>query len=312
MYKRITISFLILSMMFFTLPVGAGESSGEAGYQFLRTHSGARPSAMAGAFISLTGDIHSIYFNPAGLAKMNGRVASATYLNHILDFQSGLIAYAMPMKNLGNIAFSLNYMNYGEINETDSQGNELGTFSAGSFYLTSAMSRKLNNNLLVGGSIKFIHSSIATYNSSAVAMDLGLIYHVPFIKDFTIGVGVFNLGTALTAFADTKDPLPLNFVFGFSKPLAHLPLEYCVSINKYIDDAVQVNVGGEFTISKEIYLRLGYNSLGRNQKIGGEGEQFAGISAGLGFEWQKYILDYSLSSYGAIGYLNRLSFSYKF
>ncbi|MBC8182381.1 PorV/PorQ family protein [candidate division KSB1 bacterium] len=312
MYKRIIISFLLLLMIFFVLPVNAGESSGEAGYQFLRTYSGARPSAMAGAFISFSGDIHSVYFNPAGLAEMNGRVASATYLNHILDFQSGFIAYAMPLKNLGNMAVSLNYMNYGELDETDSQGNELGTFSAGSFYLTSALSRKLNDNLMVGGSVKFIHSSIATYNSSAVAMDLGLIYHVPFIEDFTVGLGVFNLGTALSAFVDTKDPLPLNFVFGFSKPLEHLPLEYCVSINKYIDDDVQVNVGGEFTISKEIYLRLGYNSLGRNQKIGGGGDQFAGVSAGFGFEWQKYYLDYSLSSYGAIGYLNRLSFSYKF
>ena len=85
-----------------------------------------------------------------------------------------------------------------------------------------------------------------------------------------------------------------------------------MSINKYIDDDVQFNVGGEFTISKGIFLRLGYNSLGRSQKIGGEGDQFAGVSAGFGFEWKQYFLDYGLSSYGAIGYLNRLSFSYKF
>jgi len=312
MSKKIIIFYLILSTVIFTSSVNAGDSSGEAGYQFLRTYSGARPSAMAGAFISISGDINSIYFNPAGLAEIKGRVANATYLNHILDFQSGFIAYAMPMKNLGNLAVSLNYMNYGELIERDIQGNELGTFSAGSFYITSALSRKLNNNLLVGGSVKFINSSIASYNSSAIAMDLGLIYHVPFIEDFTVALGVFNLGTALSPFVDSTDPLPLNFAFGLSKPLAHLPLTYCVSINKYIDDDVQVNVGGEFTITDGIFLRLGYNSLGRNQKIGGEGEQFAGVSAGFGFEWQKYFLDYSLSSFGAIGYLNRLSFSYKF
>ena len=312
MYKKITISLLILMTSFFTLSVNAGESSGEAGYQFLRTYSGARPSAMAGAFISFSGDIHSVYFNPAGLGEIKGRVATATYLNHILDFQSGLIAYAQPLKNLGNLALSLNYMNYGELNETDITGEKLGTFSAGSFYLTSALGRKINNNLMVGGSVKFIHSSIDRYSSSAIALDLGGIYHVPFIDKFTIGLGVFNLGTALTAFVDTKDPLPLNFVFGFSKELAHLPLEYCVSINKYIDDDVQVNVGGEFTISEGFFLRLGYNSVGRNQKIGGDGDQFAGVSAGFGFEWMKYHFDYALSSYGAIGYLNRLSFSYIF
>ena len=71
MHKTITALFLILLIVFFTVPITAGESSGEAGYQFLRTYSGARPSAMAGAFISITGDIHSIYFNPAGLAELN-------------------------------------------------------------------------------------------------------------------------------------------------------------------------------------------------------------------------------------------------
>ena len=223
MYKKITISFLIIMTSFFTFSVTAGQSSGEAGYQLLRTYSGARPSAMGGAFISFSGDIHAVYFNPAGLAEMKGRIASATYLNHILDFQSGFIAYALPLKKLGNLAVSLNYMNYGEIDERDIEGNKLGTFSAGSFYLTSALGRKINNNLMVGGSLKFIHSSIDNYNSSAMALDLGAIYHVPFIDDFSVGLGVFNLGTALSAFVDTKDPLPLNIVFGFSKKLAHLP-----------------------------------------------------------------------------------------
>jgi len=312
MYNKIAILFMILMTGFFTLSVNAGESSGEAGYHFLRTHSGARPSSMAGAFISLPGDIHSVYFNPAGLAELNGQIASATYLNHILDFQSGFIAYAHPLKKLGNLAVSINYMNYGEFDERDVQGEKLGTFNAGSFYLTSSMGRKINKDLMVGASIKFIHSSIESYNSSAVALDFGAIYHVPFIEDFNIGLGIFNLGTVLTAFADTKSPLPLNVVFGFSKKLAHLPFEYCISINKYIDDDVQLNVGGEFTISKGIFLRLGYNSLGSNQKIGGSGDQFAGVSAGFGFEWKTYHFDYSLSSFGAIGYLNRLSFSYIF
>jgi hypothetical protein len=309
MTKKITVFSLIVCFNIFAVSAFASESGGEAGYQFLRTYAGARPSAMAGAFISLPGDIHSIYFNPAGLAELPGRTASATYLNHILDFQSGLVAFAQPLKSLGNMAVCLNYMNYGELEETDAQGQKLGTFSAGSFYLAGGLGRKLNDNLMIGGSLKFIYSSIDTYTSTAMALDLGAIYHVPFIEDFNVGLGIFNLGAVLSAFIKEKDPLPLNFVLGFSKKLAHLPLEYSVVVNKYIDDDFQVNVGGEFTLSKGLFLRIGYNSLGRNQKIGGQGDQFAGISGGWGFEWRQYQLDYSLSSYGAIGYLNRLSFS---
>jgi len=312
MTKKIFIILLVVGLTFSAISAMAGMSSGEAGYQFLRTYAGARPSAMAGAFISLPGDIHSIYFNPAGLAELAGRTATATYLNHILDFQSGLVGYAQPITALGTMAVSLNYMNYGELDETDAQGQQLGTFSAGSFYLTGGLGRKLNEHLMIGGSAKFIYSSIDTYTSTAMALDVGVIYHVPFIEDFNVGCGVFNVGAVLSAFVKEKDPLPLNFAFGFSKKLAHLPLEYSIAINKYVDDDIQFNVGGEFTLSNGLYLRIGYNSLGRNQKIGAQGDQFAGVSCGLGFEWKKYHLDYSLSSYGAIGYLNRLSFSYVF
>ena len=310
--KKISIFVTIFFLCVNIFAISAAENSTTAGFHFLRTFPGARPSAMSGAFISFAGDIHSIYYNPAGLAEIKGRVASASYLNHVLDFQSGFAAYSQPLKNLGQLAVSVNYMDYGEFDETDVNGNQVGKFNAGSYYLTASLARMLNKNLLVGASAKFIHSAIDKYSASAVAVDLGMIYHVPFIQDFNFGVGVFNLGTAVSAFIDSKDNLPLNVVVGFSKKLAHLPLEYSISANKYIDDDVQLNVGGEFTLSKNVWLRLGYSSLGKNQKIGATGDQFAGMSLGLGMLWRNYQLDYSLSSYGAIGYLNRMSFSYNF
>ena len=303
---------IIFGLFFLNMTLMASPSSGTAGYEFLRTHIGARPSAMAGAFISMPGDIHAIYFNPAGLAPISGRMATATYLNHVLDFQSGFVAYTQPIKNIGQIAVGIDYMNYGDFDETDVAGNKLGNFGAGSFAITSSLGRSINEDLMVGVSAKVIYFSIVEYNSTALALDLGAIYKVPFIEDMNIGLGVFNLGQAMTAFMDHKDPLPLNFVLGFSKKLAHLPLVYSVTANKYIDDDIQFNVGGEFTLAEGVFLRVGYNSLGRDLKIGADGDQFAGISMGLGFQWNQMQFDYGLSSFGAIGYLNRATFSYQF
>ena len=287
-------------------------SSGTAGYEFLRTHLGAKPSAMAGAFISIPGDIHAIYFNPAGLAPIAGRLASATYLNHVLDFQSGFVAYTQPIRRIGQVAVGINYMNYGDIDRTDVNGDKIGSFSSGSFVVTSSLGRSINENLMAGVSAKFIYFSIDEYISTAIALDFGMIYKVPFIEDMNVGFGIFNAGQALTAFIDHKDQLPINFVLGFSKKLAHLPLEYCISANKYIDDDIQINIGGEFTLTEDVFLRLGYNSLGRELKIGADGDQYAGISLGLGFQWKQIQFDYGLSSFGAIGYLNRATFSYRF
>jgi hypothetical protein len=307
-----TFLILIFGLVFFHNTLWASPSSGTAGYEFLRTHIGARPSSMAGAFISIPGDIHAIYFNPAGLAPISGRLATATYLNHVLDFQSGFVAYTQQIKNIGQMAVGINYMNYGEFDETDAAGNKLGNFGAGSFAITSSVGRSINEDLMVGVSAKLIYFSIVEYNSIALALDLGAIYKVPFIEDMNVGLGIFNLGQPLTAFMDHKDPLPLNIVIGFSKKLAHLPLEYSVTANKYIDDDIQFNVGGEFTLAEGVFLRVGYNSLGHDMKIGADGDQFAGISMGLGFHWKQMQFDYGLSSFGAIGYLNRATFSYQF
>ena len=75
------IGFLLLSV--------PARSQSSVGYDFLRTFVGARPSAMAGAFISVQGDIHCLAYNPAGLAALDSKQGTASYLNHLLDFQSG-------------------------------------------------------------------------------------------------------------------------------------------------------------------------------------------------------------------------------
>ncbi len=292
-----------------TVIAGSGTS---AGFEFLRTPIGARPSAMAGAFVSTTGDIHALYFNPAGLSTISGRVATATYLHHVLDFQSGFAGYCQSLQGVGQLAVGIAYMSYGEFDATDINGQKIGNFNAGSLAFTSALARPITHQLLAGVAAKVIHTTIDQYSSTALAVDLGLIYQAPFFGGMNIGLGVFNLGQALTAFIDTKDPLPLNFAAGFSKKLAHLPLEYQVAVTKYIDDDFQVRVGGEFTLSEGFFLRLGYTTQGRDQKIGANGDQFAGFSTGLGLHWRQMQFDYGLSSFGAIGYLNRATISYSF
>ncbi|MDZ7333587.1 MAG: PorV/PorQ family protein [candidate division KSB1 bacterium] len=312
MRRRWYRSFVMIAAWLLGCAPLAVSATGTAGFEFLRTPPGARPSAMAGAFISIPGDIHSIYFNPAGLATISGRIASASYLNHVLDFNSGFIGYAQPFKGIGQWGIGINYMNYGNFEQTDELGNRLGDFSAGSLSLQSALGRMVGQNLMIGGSAKVIYSSIDQYSATGVAFDLGLIYQLPFIEDMNVGLGIFNLGSTIDAFLDHKDPMPLNLVIGFSKKLAHLPLVYCVAANKYIDDDIQFNVGGEFTLAEGVFLRLGYSSLGRNMKIGTNDDKFAGLSLGLGVQWKQMAFDYGLSSFGAIGYLNRATFSYQF
>lgn len=294
--------------------------AGQPGYEFLRTYVGARPAAMGGAFLSVTGDVHSVYYNPAALASLNTRQLTFSYLNSFLDFQSGFLAYSYQHEKFGHFGVGTHFENYGDFTETDEAGNEGGKFSAGDLLVMGDYAFKFSEDFYLGVSFKFIHSTLASYTSTAVAGDFGLIYRFP-DQDLQIGFGIFNFGTVTSAFVETKDALPLNFRVGLSKKLAHLPLLLSVEGFQYQNENFHFIVGGEFTVTPFLFLRLGYNSIGRDQKIGSS-SQFAGVSIGTGITlanavqfkntfWQRFSFDYALTSAGAIGRLNRISVGFR-
>jgi len=284
-------------------------AGGTVGFEFLRTQMGARPSAMAGAFVSIPGDLYAIYYNPAGLAEAVDRSFTATYLNHLLDFQSGFAAYLHPAGKRGKVAAGIHYIDYGTFQKTDDFGNDVGSFGANSLVLSVSYSAKLHPKVLYGVTAKYIRSSIDQYTSDAFAADAGLMVHVPFDRDLDVGVGVSNVGQVRTAFIKTKEELPFLVSAGLSKRLAHLPLLYSVNVFKYRDTELKFALGGEFTLTEQLFLRLGYNSLGRDQRVGMGRDRIAGASIGLGLKWSRYHLDYAFSSFGEVGSLNRISFS---
>jgi len=49
--------------------------------------------------------------------------------------------------------------------------------------------------------------------------------------------------------------------------------------------------------------------MAQDQKVDTSKGRFAGVSLGRGFVLEKFILDYSLSSFGEVGTLNRLTLS---
>ncbi len=293
---------------------GEQAQAGQAGFEFLRTPVGARASAMGGAFVAMPGDVHDIFYNPSGLALVSGRVGTFSYLKHVLDFQSGFVAVTQPVENLGHFGAGLQYFNYGSFQKADASGNQLGTFGASNVAVTLSYANSLfgandasqNSNIHYGLSVKFIYSKIASYSSTAAAADFGFTYETP-IQDLVVAGGVFNLGKSFSPFISTKDALPLNYRLGFSKILAHLPLQLSVEGYKFAGEKLGFSFGGEFTITRNFFLRFGYNSIGKDQKLGLSQDKFAGLSFGTGFIWNGYHLDYGFTASGAIGNLNRLS-----
>jgi hypothetical protein len=93
-----------------------------------------------------------------------------------------------------------------------------------------------------------------------------------------------------------------------------LPLLFNLNFHKlnettasFIDRFKPFSVGGEFTLSKVLQLRFGYDNEKRQELKIGTSAGLAGFSGGVGITVKEYKVDYALSSLGNIGSLHRIS-----
>jgi len=312
---RLSTIFLIIILI---NPLNAGNSL-TSSFEFLRTDFSPRTAALSNAFTGLRGDINGQFINPAGLASLETRQYTFNYTNYLLDINGGSAGYAHLFPKYGVLGVSLTYMDYGAFKETDEYAVETGNeFSANDFALGIGLSNFLDENWAYGVNLKYVYSKIAEFNASAVALDFGLIYEAPFQEGLHMAFSVLNIGSNFEYYGDRKESLPQSIRLGVTKKLAHLPLVLGISLNdinvnadKFTDRLKRFSIGGEFTLSNSLRLRLGYNNDLKNslQTEGESSSKFGGLSGGLGFYLKKFRLDYSYSSFGLLGTTHRFGIS---
>jgi len=302
------------------LSFGASTAAGgtNTAFDFLRNDVSARPAALAGTFVAVANDPASLFYNPAALGTLDAPAGTVGFFKHLLDINTGTLVYSQSFEDIGSFGAGIIYTNYGSFTETDELGNSIGSFNASDLALSLGYSNTLDQNLWYGAALKVIYSSIAGYRSTALAGDVGLFYASPENKA-TLGASIRNIGGQLSTYLGTKEDLPLDVTIGGSIVPKGLPLLLNVNLHKlnekaetFIDRLHAFSVGGEFTLSKTLQLRIGYdNDKRRDLKIG-TSTGLAGFSAGLGVTVKQYRLDYAISSLGKVGELHRISVSSTF
>ena len=203
----------------------------------------------------------------------------------------------------------------------DDRGNSLGAdFSASDLLLSFGYGYQIASFVSVGANLKFGSSNIDEYSANTFAFDAGFVYENSEL-DLTIGGGIFNLGKS-SAFVNTKDPLPTKIKLGMSKQLAHLPLRvnlegawlhpFNVKIegSRLTIDNWKVLASGEINVSPNFNLVIGMNSNRFDLDTSTLGEDFfSGGSLGFGLMFDKWRVDYALTSYGGAGSIQRFGVS---
>ena len=283
----------------------AATNAGTATAQFLKLGAGARAAGMGGAFAGMADDSTSIYWNPAGLTRLEGKSLSMMHALWFEDMSYDWLAYAMPVGNIGVFGLAAQYMSYGSMTKMDGTGLAGDTMSPADMAVSLSYAKDLGFAGL-GINLKYISSKIVD-SATAYCGDIGLMRAM--MNDrLHIGLAVQNVGTKMK-FIDVEDPLPMNVKLGGA--YAFTPnWKVALDANAPVDDAVNIGAGTEYLCKINETMnaagRLGYNT--ETKDTGG----LNGVSAGVGFTYLSYTLDYAFVPYGDLGNTQRVSLSVRF
>jgi hypothetical protein len=330
---------------FIALTAGAvtfagGSDAGQSVFSFLKIGVSAKSQAMGGAFVGLADDISSLYCNPAGLTApiydlrkttdyyydeetadlpstekqraVKPNKFTATYINYLLDFQTGYLGYVRYLDEKSSFGGSIQYLDYGTFTRLNNLGEDQGAFSAYDMAFSLTYSKRMTPELSLGATAKFILEKIDSYSSDALAVDLGGLYR--FDRGRTsIGAVIMNLGAQLKGFTKThKDPLPLLVDVGFSHSLKGVPLTVDIDVTYPTDNDLFFAIGAQWESFSPFFIRAGWSSMGKDYETGSDKDKFGGFAGGFGYSFKDYSLDYSYSSYADIGNVHRMTLGIDF
>lgn len=237
---------------------------GENGYRFLDVPVSAHSAALGGRNISIVEDDASLMFNNAALlSNVSDKSLMLGYTSYIADTQLLSAGFVKAIGERGTWAIGAQVLSYGEMDETDELGHQMGTFTANDINVQTSYSYLLSDRWSGAITAKGIFSNYGEFSSIAIGADLALNY---FDEDagFSFSAVGRNLGGQVKALIDERETLPFNLSMGLSKDFANAPIRVSLTADdlSHWDDVKFIQhfiVGADIFPSKSTWLAFGYN-----------------------------------------------------
>ncbi len=215
----------------------AAHSQGNAGAASLQIPPGARAEGMGRTFTAIADDAFAPWWNPGGLAFLEGRNAALMHAKLVPDLADDVYfeyaSYAQHLSGWGGVAFTLTYLNYGKSIETQAGSAEpIGEFTSFEIAPSLALGTAVSNSLGLGANLKFVHVDLAPATTgsdgaagkgSTFAVDMGALYRVPG-KPVNLAIVLQNIGPDIGLVDENQsDPLPRTLRLGAAVQIVNKP-----------------------------------------------------------------------------------------
>lgn len=328
--RSIYLFIFILCARFASAQIG-----GDNSYEFLNLANSARIASIGDNYlVAKDNDITLTLSNPSLITDDMNNHLSLSFVDYFSDINYGYALYSHTFEKLGSFTGGVQFIDYGAFTYADETGQTAGTFSASEYALQIGWGRELDSSFSIGANLKTIFSSLESYNSFGLAVDVAGTYYNR-KNDLTISLLIRNAGAQISYYyPGERNPLPFEIQLGLSKKLKHLPFRYFVNYNHiekwdltYVNPNDPNNVdpftgqektksgiadfgdklmrhivfGGEITFGKVVSVRMGYNYRRRQELKLSEKPGTTGISWGVGVNIKSFHFSYARSTYHLAG-----------
>ena len=267
-----TLSICLCALALLSSPLRAANFAGA----FLETGLGTRALGMGGAFSAVAAGPDAPYWNPAGLSRTSGLYGQTSLQTLALDRRVSTASAALNTRGDMGFGFAWLHASTGDIEGRTASGQRTGSVKDIANAFIVATGRKLGNRLSIGFAMKIFDQRIEAPFSDAStanghAFDLGIQYALG--ERLALGIAARNLSASLNwkvrltdgKSSSTEDLLPRVLSAGIAyRSFA----QGMLGIEVTQGDETTAHVGGEWTMSPLLTLRIGLRNVGGQEAWG--------------------------------------------
>ena len=298
--KTFLLIVALLLLTFQSVMAGNENRLGTAGAAELLIPVGSRGTALGGAVVANSYGIDAIFWNPAGLAWLEGTEAMAAILPYIADIDVTYFAIGKQIEDFGTIALTAKVVSIGKIEETTNAfPNGTGSiFEPTMAVIGLTFAKAVSTQVNFGITGRYIREEIFQVSASGLSFDFGFTYE-PRVYGLTLGLAIRNFGPDIVfsgsgfenaidgrplASTEAGAELPTSFDLGLAYNFLNEGLNSATLSGNFRSNNLSKdnwNGGLEYVYDERYSLRAGYLYSDQQQYLYGF-SLGAGVSVDLG------------------------------
>lgn len=306
---------------------------------FLTIEVGPRAAAMGGAYVAIADDPTAMYWNPAGLDRINSNTVNFSHTKWLAETNINYLGAAIPLGQFGTFGVSVTALGVPEMKvRTVSQPEGTGEFfDANDLAIGLSYARSVIERFQVGINIKYIQQQIYNMSAATAAIDFGVLFTTG-LNNMVLGFSMSNFGGNMQLTGDdarvevdlepdefgNNDRILANLeTQQFQLPLIMrigVAMDVIESENNHVklavdavvpnDNSQYINFGGEYMFMNLVALRAGYKTLFLEKSEEGLTLGF-GANVELSESFQLTV-DYAYADFGILNNIQHIGVGFTF